>query len=252
MIYFLAGIFTLPITTLLTITGVGAAFVLIPLFTALGIELHEAMAVALLLNSLAMVFASYRYMRKKLILWKISIPLVLTTTIGAPIGANLSYQVNNDIIKICFIAFLLFAALMIFFYKSNKSVPETELNPQLSLKKILLCGVVGLCVGFIGGLIGVGGGNMILPVLIALGIKPKEAIGTTALVVIFSSMSGFISHLGFGNLDILFIVITALASIIGAVIGSWLMTDKLKPAVIKKILGIILIAVAIKMIINFI
>ena len=52
MIYILAGILTLPITTVLTITGVGAAFVLIPVFTALGIELHEAMAVALLLNSL--------------------------------------------------------------------------------------------------------------------------------------------------------------------------------------------------------
>lgn len=250
MIYIIAGILTLPITTVLTITGVGAAFVLIPLFTALGVELHEAMAVALLLNSLAMILASYRYARKKLILWKIGIPLIITSIIGAPIGALLSYRVNNDLIRICFICFLLFAAAMIFFYKSNR--PQLKGIEKLSLKGTLISSIFGLVVGFIGGLIGVGGGNIILPVLIALGIDPKEAIGTTALVVIFSSMSGFISHLGAGDINILFVVITAGAAIIGALIGSWLMTDKLKPALIKKILGFILIAVAIKMIINLI
>jgi len=250
MIYILAGIFTLPITTVLTITGVGAAFVLIPVFTALGVDLHESMAAALLLNSLSMTFASYRYARKKLILWKISIPLIITTCIGAPIGAQLSYHVNNELIKLCFVCFLLFAAGMIFFYKSNRSHAEEKLS--FALKGTLICSAAGLAVGFIGGLIGVGGGNIILPVLIALGIKPKEAVGTTALIVIFSSLSGFISHLGVGNLNTLFIAITATASIIGAIIGSWLMTDRLKPEIIKKMLGIILIAVALKMIINLI
>ena len=52
MLYLWAGIITLPLTALFTITGVGAAFILIPVFTALGIEIHQAMAVALLLNSL--------------------------------------------------------------------------------------------------------------------------------------------------------------------------------------------------------
>ncbi len=250
MIYILAGLFTLPITTVLTITGVGAAFVLIPLFTALGIEIHEAMAVALLLNSLSMIFASCRYARKKLILWKIGIPLIITSSIGAPVGARFSYYVNNNLLKICFICFLLFAAGMMFLYKSNKSRVNEVVS--LTLKGTIISSFSGLIVGFIGGLIGVGGGNIILPVLIALGIKPKEAVGTTALIVIFSSMSGFISHLGFGDLDILFVIITAGASIIGALIGSWLMTDKLKPEIIKKILAIILVVVAVKMIISII
>jgi len=248
MIYLLAGILTLPITAVLTITGVGAAFIMIPIFMALGVELHEAMATALLLNSLAMIFASLRYARKNLILWKIAIPLIVASVITAPIGARVSYYVNNDILRICFIGFLLFAAAMMFFFRSNK--PDLERASNLTLTGSLISAVFGLIVGFIGGLIGVGGGNIILPVLIALGIKPKEAVGTTALIVIFSSMSGFISHIGYGNLDILFIIITAGASIIGAIIGSWLMTDKLKPVLIKRILGVILIAVAVKMILN--
>ena len=248
MIYLLAGILTLPITTILTITGVGAAFLLIPVFIALGVEIHQAMAVALLLNSLAMVFASFRYARKKLIIWKIGIPVIITSTIGAPFGVRLSYYINNDILKIFFIVFLIFASGMMYFYRSNKV--HSRNFTSLSAKGTIVSGISGLAVGFIGGLIGVGGGNIILPVLIALGIEPKEAVGTTAPIIIFSSLSGFVSHIGLGPLDMLFVAVTAAASIAGAVIGSWLMTDKIKPGIIKKILGIILIVVAVKMVIN--
>ncbi len=250
MIYFWAGIITLPLTALLSITGVGAAFILIPVFIALGVELHESMAVALLLNSLSMISASFRYAKKKLILWRIGIPLVITSIIGAPIGARFSYSVNNELLRICFIGFLLFAAGMMFFYRSARH-QKGEVT-SLSLKATLLSGASGLVIGFIGGLLGVGGGNIILPILIALGIEPKEAVATTAFIVIFSSLSGFISHLEFGNLDMLFVAVTAGASVAGAVIGSWLMTDKLNPNMIKKILAVILIAVAVKMLISII
>ena len=46
--------------------------------------------------------------------------------------------------------------------------------------------------GFLGGLLGVGGGNVILPGLTWLGLDAKVAAGTTALAVVFSSLSGFL------------------------------------------------------------
>ena len=250
MEYLLAGILTLPITAIFTIAGVGAAFVLIPVFTTLGIELHQAMAVALLLNALAMISASIRYAKNRLILWKISIPLIITTAVGAPIGVRLGYVIDNVIIRIVFVCFLLFAASMIFL--SKKKNDEVEGILVLTVGKSVLSGVAGLGVGALAGLIGVGGGNIILPILISLGIKPKEAVGTTALVVISSSVSGFVSHASTGNLDWLLIAVTAGAAIAGAIIGSWLMTDKLNPKIIKKILGFVLVAFAIKMIINLV
>ncbi len=250
MVYLLAGILTFPITTAFTIAGVGAAFVLIPVFTTLGIELHQAMAVALLLNALAMISASVRYTKKKLVLWKLSIPLIISTAIGAPIGVKIGYNIDNVIIRIIFVCFLLFAAGMIFFTRSKSDEDGGTL--VLTAGKSILSGIAGLGVGMLAGLIGVGGGNIILPILIAFGIKPKEAVGTTALVVVFSSVSAFLSHVGIGTLDWLLIGITAGAAIAGAIVGSWLMTDKLNPKAIKKVLGFVLIAFAIKMIIGLI
>ena len=250
MVYLLAGLLTFPITTALTIAGVGAAFVLIPVFISLGIDLHQAMAVALLLNALAMISAAVRYARKKLILWKLSIPLIVTTVIGAPIGVRLGYGIDNAILRILFVGFLLFAAVMIFLSRSSKENSQEGVN--WTVGRGVLAGVAGLVVGLLAGLLGVGGGNIILPILIALGISPRQAVGTTALVVVFSSISGFVSHVGVGELDGVLILITAGASIAGAIVGSWLMTDKMNPETIKKILGLVLVGLAIKMIVNLV
>jgi len=53
--YIIAGVVTFLFTTILTIAGVGATFILIPLFLALGIPLLTPMSTALLLNSIAMI-----------------------------------------------------------------------------------------------------------------------------------------------------------------------------------------------------
>ena len=75
-----AGAITFIFTALLTIAGVGAAFILIPVFIGLGIDVHVAMATALLLNSIAMIFASYRFIKNKLVMWKVAIPILIIAT----------------------------------------------------------------------------------------------------------------------------------------------------------------------------
>jgi len=62
-----AGAITFYCTALLTVSGVGAAFVLVPVFVALGVEVHQAMATSLLLNALSMAAASIPFFRKRLV-----------------------------------------------------------------------------------------------------------------------------------------------------------------------------------------
>ncbi len=243
MTILVAGLVTLVFTALLTIAGVGAAFILIPVFVALGIDVHVAMATALLLNAISMSFASVRFVRSGLVLWRIAFPILVVAAALSPLGAWVSQGLERDALLWGFVGFLLFAAGMMLFYRPRVRNVEHSRGQQVGY------GVsVGGFAGFLGGLLGVGGGNFIVPVLVWLGIDPKRASATTAFIVIFSSLSGFLGHASLGGIHYGLLIVAALGSALGAVVGSWLMVEKLNRNQVKLIIGVILLAIALKMI----
>jgi len=247
LLYVMAGLVTLFFTTLLTIAGVGAAFILIPVFIAMGIEIHVSMATALLLNSIAMIFASFRFGRAGLIMWKTAVPIIIVASILSPAGAYVSKFLDAEVLLWLFTAFLLFAAGMMLFYNSKEKSESSAKVHQIKY------GIgVGAFAGFLGGLLGVGGGNFIVPVLVWVGFNPKKASATTAFIVVFSSFSGFLGHMTFGSVNIPLLIFCALGSAGGALAGAWLMTEKLKRKQVKIVIGLVLLGIAAKMIVNLI
>jgi uncharacterized protein len=242
MIELWAGLITLAATTVLTLAGVGAAFILVPLYLGLGIELPTAMSTALLLNFIAMTFASVNFARERLILWKTALPILIAATILSPLGSYTSQYLPRNTILILFVAFLFFAATMMLFYK-----PKTTETQKFGGKQIAVSIVVGVVAGFVGGLLGVGGGNIIVPALVWLGIEAKKASATTSFVVIFSSLSGFLARASIGQLDVHLLMFTVVGSIMGAILGSWLLSKKLNNRQVKIAIGVILYFIAIKM-----
>jgi uncharacterized membrane protein YfcA len=241
--YIIAGIATFGFTTVLSIAGVGAAFILIPVFLAMGIPLLTAMSTALLLNSVAMIFASITYARQRLIVFKSAIPILVVATILSPLGARTAEHLPEDLLKWLFIGFLTFAGSMMLFYRAR------ERQIEISTKKSVSYGLgVGSLAGYIGGLLGVGGGNIIVPVLVWLGFNPKKAAATTAFIVIFSSLSGFFGHVSVGNINLWLLSLCALGSVSGAILGAYLMTKKLSAGQVKIAIGVILYIIALKMI----
>ena len=146
-----------------------------------------------------------------------------------------------------FAAFLFFAGFMMLFYK-----PKKREQPLSRAVEVGAGAGVGTVAGFLGGLLGVGGGNFILPVLNWLGLDAKMAAGTTAMVVVFSSLSGFLGHASLGGLDPLFIGIMAVMAAAGSIIGSQLMKTKLSSTQLKKIIGVLLWGIAAKIIFDLV
>ncbi|MCI4445785.1 MAG: sulfite exporter TauE/SafE family protein [Candidatus Aminicenantes bacterium] len=241
--YLIAATVTFIFTTVLTIAGVGAAFILIPIFLALHIPLLTAMSTALLLNSIAMIFASISYARDRLIVWKTALPILIVATALSPLGARTAEHLPRNVLLWLFVGFLIFAGSMMLFYEAKAK--EEESNN----KKLIGYGVaVGGVAGYLGGLLGVGGGNFIVPVLVWLGFDPKKASATTAFVVIFSSFSGFLGHATTGHMNIWLLLLCAAGSISGALLGAYLMRKKLSRKQVKLAIGLILYIIAAKMI----
>jgi len=153
-------------TTVLTIAGVGSAFIVIPTFYWLGVPLTEAMAIGLLLNAISMTFASANYIRYNLVLFRTAVPIILLAVVFSPLGAYSTKYFPKEFLILLFVLFLVFAASMMLFYK-----PKKKADGQGDGGKELTTGIgLGIGAGYLGGLLGVGGGNFIVPALVWLGL----------------------------------------------------------------------------------
>jgi len=242
-VYGISAILVFLFSGIMAMAGLGAAFLFVPLFYYLGVPLAEATPTALLLNVVSLMFAAFNYWRGKLINWRVGLPVLIAAVILSPLGARLTPFVDKKILLGLFAAFLVFAGFMMLFYRAKRR--EKALSRQV---EIGAGAGVGAVAGFLGGLLGVGGGNFILPVLNWIGLDAKVAAGTTALVVIFSSLSGFLAHATMGGLDPVFVGLTALMAALGSIVGSQLMKTKVSSAQLKKIIGVLLWVIAAKMI----
>jgi hypothetical protein len=92
---------------------------------------------------------------------------------------------------------------------------------ELSLDAFLLIGLGGL-VGFLSGVFGVGGGFLLTPLLIFIGVPPPIAVATQAPQIAASSMSGMIPHWRRGNVDFTMGTVLVVSGIAGAALGVWL------------------------------
>ena len=95
----------------------------------------------------------------------------------------------------------------------------------------------------LGGLLGLGGGNLILPVLHVFGLEAKVAGGTTAVAVVLSSLSGFLGRVSVGSLNLMLVAVCAVAAATGSLVGSRAMANRVS-AQLKRIIAVILWVVA--------
>ena len=93
-------------------------------------------------------------------------------------------------------------------------LPIAEMNVN-----ILLIVLIGMIVGGLSGLFGVGGGFLMTPLLIFLGIPPAVAVGTEAPHVLASSISGVAAHWRRKNVDFKMGFFLLCGGIVGSTVG---------------------------------
>lgn len=89
---------------------------------------------------------------------------------------------------------------------------------EVSVDAFLLLGL-GALVGFLGGLFGVGGGFLMTPALILIGIPPAVAVASGANQIVASSISGAVSQWKKGNVDVTMGLVLLVAGVLGTGVG---------------------------------
>lgn len=232
---------------LFALGGVGAALSLIPCLTWLGIPFAPARSIGLFVNTVSMAGATYSNIRAKRLDFKLGIPIIIASILTAPFGALLSHHIPATIIMILFTCFLLFSGTMIIFFKGSKYGDQSRED-----RPILVPLLIGAAAGLISGLLGVGGGGLISPMMILLGYNPKKVATITAFAVPFSSFSAFLTYAMMGSVPWMILIFAGTAAWTGGYLGTAVMHKNLKSKTVRKILGIALLILAAKMILKLI
>ncbi|PKP40604.1 MAG: permease [Bacteroidetes bacterium HGW-Bacteroidetes-12] len=121
----------------------------------------------------------------------------------------------------------------------------------MSVSALIILILVGLLAGFTGGALGLGGGIIIVPALVfILGFTQHQAQGTSLAVIVFPvAMLGAYNYYKAGFVNVKFVVVLALAFLIGSYLGS-LMSINLPEKILKKVFGFAILILSLKMIIE--
>jgi uncharacterized membrane protein YfcA len=241
--YILYFAITLFFSTFFAMGGVGSAIALVSIFPMLGQSFNLSRALALFVNTSSTFSASVMNFYRGVLDFKFVLPLVIAVLVSTPIGAYLSQFVDHKILMWMLVTFLLVSATLMLFYKREAKTSYT---------KTWILYVIGFSVGIISGMLGVGGGALIMPLLILLGFDAKKAAYGVSFVIPFSSLGAFVTYLQFVQMDWYLLADVTVAALLGGYLGGKIMHFKLSQSQVKKLIGIVLYLIAIKMIIKLV
>ena len=243
MFYIEIFIITFILSAFFALGGIGSATALVPILDMVGLNFNFAKAIGLFVNTSTTITSSIMNIKRKVLDIKFAFPLAISLALTAPIGAYLSKFIPEHFVKTLFILFLFFAGSMILFGKKEK---------KFNFTSPFIMPVLGGIVGIISGLLGIGGGSLLLPILIMLGFDTKKVAVAMSFVIPFSTFTAFITYLSFTKINWILLIVAAIGAILGGVVGNYIMHFHLNQKQIKKIIGILMYIIAVKMVFGLI
>jgi hypothetical protein len=161
--------------------GVGGGLVLVAALVALlplqGVApdqvMHTALATSLASIVVTAAASSRAHARRGSVMWSSALYLVPGLLLGGVLGAQLAGSLSGSTLRWGVVAFCVLAACQLLFGQPRaRGAAHEPRSPWL--------GLAGLLIGAVSALVGIGGGSMTVPLLIALGAQPVRAVGTSS------------------------------------------------------------------------
>lgn len=236
--YFVAGLFFV-VAFVYSSVGMGGGSSYTALMAILGFSTLAIPMISLSLNLMVSTVGAYNFIRYKHARLKLILPFMVTSIPMAYVGGAL--HLPKELFYWLLLVSLVFVALRIYFW-SNSS-----LNLNLSARgKLVVALISGAVLGLIAGIVGIGGGIYLVPLILILGLgTAKEAAACGVIFVWMNSLSGLVSRLQYNTIDFSDYIPLIVAVFIGGALGSYTGAVKYPAKLMEKVLGvIILIAIA--------
>ena len=208
-----------------------------------GVPYYIFPSIALLCNIFVVSGNCYNYIRAGNLNLKLLLPYLIGSVPLAFIGGSL--QVDKDLFEILLFLVLSIAGILLLFkfksYDDNKS----------DYKKIpfIVSLFIGSLLGFISGIVGIGGGIFLSPILFLLRAgKPQHIVTTASIFILINSLSGIVGQLTknavFNEISNYWVLL--LAVIIGGQLGNFLNLKVFSTKILALLTAVLVIFVAIR------
>lgn len=199
---------------------------------------------ALLLNVLVAAIATYQFGRTGCFSWRMFWPFAITSIPLAFLGGAL--VLPAPLYKQIVGSILLYAAIRLFLRANDQMDDAAEAVPLAPALGI------GAVIGFVSGLVGVGGGIFLSPILLFFKwTRPRTASGIAAAFILVNSVAGLLGQFQSAQTipmkALEWAVPAAIAAAVGGWIGSGIGSQKLLAPAIRRCLGFVMLIAAAKM-----
>ncbi|MDX2370335.1 MAG: sulfite exporter TauE/SafE family protein [Colwellia sp.] len=213
--------------------GSGGAILTVPaLIYIVGQDEKIAIASSLAIVGLIAFTGAVKYQQHKMIHWPVVWQFGFPSMLGSYVAAGFSVYLSGVQQLILFAVIMILAALSML--KNKTDVSHQIIAFSFSIRLM----VIGLAVGCVSGLVGVGGGFLIVPALLAFtGVTMTKAVATSLVIITLQSLTGFIKYYSIADQQALIFdwqaiavvaLVGAISSILGQKISTGISQDKLK------------------------
>lgn len=223
---------------LYSMVGHGGASGYLALMAIAGVASITARPTALVLNCCVSTIAFAQFARAGHFSWKVFWPFALLSVPMAWFGSRIELDpvIYKRVLAVC----LLVAVARMLGLFGNK---EAEQRPVPVVAALLIGGVLGL----VSGLIGIGGGILLSPLLLLAGwADTRTTACVSALFILVNSLSGLVALASTGLPP--FAWSSLLAALAGGALGSWVGAEKLSAVRLRQALGLVLLFASIKLV----
>lgn len=257
----LLPVFGFLIAIVASLTGIGGGIFIVPVLTLL-YEFVPANAAGTSLTVIVFtaVAAALNYARQRRIYWRTGLVLAVVTMPGAYLGAWLTTQLQPRDLGLIFGFFLLVVGVYMIMDLSNvrRSKNQGEELKRRSDSELVSSGktiAVGAGLSFFGGLasglLGIGGGLLVVPILtFAMGMSIHLATATSMFTMIFTSISGVVQHYQASHINFETALLLALGAVFGAQVGAYT-SKRISSKNLRRVFGIVVIVSGINMLLKY-
>jgi hypothetical protein len=236
------------VAVLYSSVGFGGGSSYLAILALTGIIFTQIRATALLCNIVVVSGNVFIFLQQKKVNFKKILPLVLLSVPLAFLGGKM--KINQQFFFILLGFTLLFAAITMWLSKQIVAFNEKNSNPK-SIRNASFGGIIG----FISGMVGIGGGIFLAPLLhLTNWDTPKKIAATASIFILVNSIAGLIGQYSNPN----FIIDWNLTSIllvtvfIGGQIGSRMSNKLFTPIQLKKATAILIAFVSLRILYKYI